>query len=85
MATLLNFHKVQPNLTIVSVSHHPNLGKQADQIVVLDQGAIVEHGQYDELAASDGHFSALLKGTTEPEGLEDTLENSHGWLGLHDH
>ena len=35
--------------------------RNADRIVMLDQGKIVEEGTYDELVKKDGQFAKLVR------------------------
>ncbi|CAB9526388.1 Lactococcin-G-processing and transport ATP-binding protein LagD [Seminavis robusta] len=55
-------------LTIISVTHHPSTAVNADQILVLDQGVIIENGTYDELTKGDnpGLFADLVNAGTQP-------------------
>jgi ATP-binding cassette subfamily B protein len=48
--------------TTIAIAHRFSTIKDADEIVVLDGGEIVERGSYDELLARDGRFAALAAG-----------------------
>ncbi|MEX2614075.1 MAG: ABC transporter ATP-binding protein [Gaiellaceae bacterium] len=45
--------------TTIAIAHRLSTVRDADQIVVLDGGRVVELGTYDELLARGGRFSAL--------------------------
>ncbi len=45
--------------TTLVIAHRLSTIENADKIVVLDQGKIVESGRHDELLAKDGHYAAL--------------------------
>jgi len=45
--------------TTIAIAHRLSTVRDADQIVVLDRGSIVEVGTYDELVARGGRFSEL--------------------------
>jgi ATP-binding cassette subfamily B protein len=45
--------------TTIAIAHRLSTVRDADQIVVLDRGQVVELGTYDELTARGGRFAAL--------------------------
>jgi len=45
--------------TTIAIAHRLSTVRDADQIVVLDRGRVVEIGTYNELLAQDGRFAAL--------------------------
>jgi ATP-binding cassette subfamily B protein len=48
--------------TTIAIAHRLSTVVDADQIVVLDRGEVVEIGTYEELVARDGRFAALVAG-----------------------
>ncbi len=53
------------NKTVVVVAHRLSTVRDADQIVVLDKGKIVEKGKHDELITIKGHYFRLVKNQLE--------------------
>ncbi len=62
--------------TTIAIAHRLSTVRDADQIVVLDRGQVVEVGRYDELVARGGRFAVLAArdgeipadGVLEPTG-----------------
>jgi ATP-binding cassette subfamily B protein len=49
--------------TTIAIAHRLSTVRDADQILVLDGGRIVERGTHDELVELAGHYAALLRGS----------------------
>ncbi|MFT4678735.1 MAG: ATP-binding cassette subfamily B multidrug efflux pump [Flavobacteriales bacterium] len=62
--------RIMKDRTSIIVSHRVSSIKHADQIIVLDDGALVEQGTHDELMAIQGHYSDLYN----RQLLEDSLD-----------
>lgn len=53
------------NRTVVIIAHRLSTVKKADQIIVLNQGQIIERGKHSELIAQKGHYYELVKNQLE--------------------
>jgi ATP-binding cassette, subfamily B, multidrug efflux pump len=64
---LAHLRAVMAGRTAVLISHRVAAIKDADQIIVLDQGKVVERGTHEELIAKDGTYSELYRTQLDTE------------------
>ncbi|WP_431606934.1 hypothetical protein [Ligilactobacillus salivarius] len=46
--------------TIIFIAHRLSIAKRTDNILVLDNGKIVEQGRHDELLVQEGYYYNLV-------------------------
>ncbi|MEQ9472043.1 MAG: type I secretion system permease/ATPase [Roseitalea porphyridii] len=56
-----NMEQICKGRTVIIVAHRLSAVRNADRILVLDQGRLVEQGAHDVLIAADGVYSHLFK------------------------
>ncbi len=65
---LNNLTEISKNTTTIIVSHRVSSAKNADKIIVLDEGRIIQEGSHNQLINEDGYYSELyLKQLSEKE------------------
>ncbi|KAI0378569.1 P-loop containing nucleoside triphosphate hydrolase protein [Hypomontagnella monticulosa] len=93
MAVQDALNRVSKNRTTVTIAHRLSTIKDADNIVVLSSGEVMEQGTHDELIARDGHYAKLVlaqglgvknrdTASTISEGDSDMLESKENTLAL---
>ncbi len=67
-AILNNLQEICKDKTTSIVSHRVSSAKNADRIIILDEGRIIEQGSHTQLINEDGYYAALyLKQLSEKE------------------
>ena len=47
--------------TVITIAHRLSTIRDADEILVLDDGVIAERGTHDELVAQNGRYFSLVR------------------------
>lgn len=69
-AILNNLFKICKDKTTIIVSHRVSSAKNADKIIILEDGKIIQQGSHNQLINQDGYYSTLyLKQLSEKELL----------------
>jgi ATP-binding cassette subfamily B protein len=67
---LRELKQVMRNRTSILISHRVSTVKEADEIIVLDRGQIVERGTHAELLEADGYYAELHRRQLLEEELD---------------
>lgn len=60
-AILSNLYDISKDKTTIIVSHRVSSAKNADQIIVLEDGKIQQQGSHSELINKDGYYKELYE------------------------
>jgi len=60
-----NLKEIYKRKTVVIIAHRLSTVKDADKIIVIDNGIIIESGSHDELVKMNGHYLKLVKNQLE--------------------
>ena len=63
--------EIRKGRTVLIVSHRASSVKDSDQILVLDNGRVVERGTHESLLAHDGYYADLYRRQTIEEELSE--------------
>ena len=58
-------HRFYQGRTVVVIAHRLSTVRDADQIIVLEQGRIIEQGTHSDLIARNGSYFQLVKNQLE--------------------
>ena len=58
-AILNNLQEICKDKTTIIVSHRVSSAKNADRIIILDEGRIIEQGSHNQLLNQEGYYAAL--------------------------
>jgi ABC-type transport system involved in Fe-S cluster assembly fused permease/ATPase subunit len=73
--------RVAKNRTTLVIAHRLSTIVAADEIIVLDNGVIVERGRHHELLAADGLYASMWNRQREAEKARETLAQVEGEEG----
>jgi ATP-binding cassette subfamily B multidrug efflux pump len=68
---LRSLREIRKGRTALIVSHRVSSVKDADHIIVIDDGRIVERGTHDALLARNGYYADLYRRQTLEEEIEE--------------
>ncbi|HBT09245.1 MAG TPA: ABC transporter, partial [Leeuwenhoekiella sp.] len=58
---LANLKRIAANKTTILVSHRISSAKNADKIIILEEGQIIQRGTHNELIAQPGYYQELYR------------------------
>ena len=67
-ALLTAIQELTKDKTLISIAHRLSTVRNADQIVVIDQGRIVQQGKHTDLLQKDGVYRKFLSLRTRATG-----------------
>jgi ABC-type multidrug transport system fused ATPase/permease subunit len=68
--------RLMKNRTVIMIAHRLSTIRDANQIIVLKEGIVAEHGSHDELIARNGLYAELHRAQFTDASLRDTQSGS---------
>ena len=63
-----SIYKLSKGRTVILIAHRLSTLKDADELVVIEEGKVVEHGSMEQLLKNEKQFAELYK--IQQEGLK---------------
>ena len=54
-------YKIASDITVIIIAHRLNTVKHCDMIYYMEEGKVIDNGDYDGLMQSNAHFNDLSK------------------------
>jgi len=70
-----SIQEIRRNSTVIVIAHRFSMVRDADQVIVLNDGKLIESGTPEELIALNGWFSEFSKANVDEAGDEEPDEN----------
>jgi ATP-binding cassette, subfamily B, bacterial len=78
IVSVLRTELLQDNTTVVVATHDPRLIRNADEVVMLEDGRITQRGAYEELLRNSQDFSRLVAQERPPRSSEQVRSGGRG-------
>ena len=73
---LANLKRRRQNATTIMIAHRVSTVRNADHILLLDEGGVKEYGTFDELMALNGSFAEMVEKQRLEEMLKEEVVNN---------
>jgi ATP-binding cassette, subfamily B, bacterial HlyB/CyaB len=57
----MNMREIAKNRTVLIIAHRLSAVRQADRILTIERGRLIEDGSHDELSRAGGRYASLLR------------------------
>ena len=74
---LANLHEVSQDVTTLMIAHRLSTIVNADDIIVLERGAVAERGRHDALLASNGLYAQMWRNQSGPKKNSMAVQENH--------